>query len=428
MTLLATSSSCYAPTRWSLQDVSARDAARLEPPPPFGARELSLARALRRAKTQSLEIAARRAELAARSTAIDAADRIDNPELRVGQTRLDDLMQGAPEVEVKLRVKPPRPIENDARRAEAEAEARAAEADLRGAERDVLAATKRDYVEASSLSRSIATAETIAGLFRRRARLLEERLQAGGATALDVAHASVDSARADDTLADLRVERHEALNRLGDRIGASLADEVVLDAIDAQRLLTQPLPDEADVSRRAIASAPEVSRSAAEVDAAAARADVERSGRWPWVSFLELGYDFSQSTVDPQGFTFGAGLVVPVFDTRSAAVDAAEAERTARARRADAEAAGAAERARRSLREVAARRDELERSTQLLEASSKAVAAADASLVAGQLDELAAISAAIDDARLQLDHDDRLRRLVLAASELERLTGIATVL
>jgi len=390
----------------------------------FESGRLTLADAIARAKAQSSEVVARKAELAARKADVDAAASIDNPELRIGQMRLDQLNHDEPEVEVKVRVKPPRPIENDARKAEAEAAVRSAAGELSEAERETVAAARLAYYEAASLAQSLQATKQVASLLAKRGELLEESAAQSRATSLEVALAAIDKAKVGAELGELQGERKRALGRLGDAIGLTLPDDVELDAVDLSALAALRLPTEAVLIEGALREAPELEKRAAEIDAASALADQERTGQIPWFSFLELGYQFSEKTIDPEGFTFGAGIDLPIFDTRAAAIDAAEANKTALTRRFDADAKMIRNLVRDALRELTAAQQALGRDRAAVrEATKNAVLEAQRSLAANKLDELSALKIELDAARLGLDDSKALRRLLVALAELERLTG-----
>lgn len=414
---------CYHPTRISVVERTQPywTASQRRPLP---TKRLTLTDALDRAKAESAEVSARKAQLEALRAEVDASAAIDNPELRVGQLRLDRLTHDDPEVEVKLRVKPPRPIENDARRAEAEAEARAAEAEVAAAEAAAVAEARVAYYEAASADRVIAAARRLDALAAKRAAIVERGLGESRATQLDLAVARVDGAGLARDLRALERERRRALARLADQTATELPDDVELDPIDLEALVKLQLPEEPELVKLAISSSPELSLRAAEVDAASAKADRERTGQIPWFSFLELGYDFSTSTVDPEGFTFGAGLTLPVFDTRNAAIDAADAQVEARKRRIDADARALRGSLREALREVKAEQEALGAERDALRTASKqAGEEADKALAAGRIDELQRLRADADQARLELEDAKALRRLLLAVAEVERLTG-----
>lgn len=425
LALLATSLStgCYHATRISVAERTETYWATSDRRPLQGKR-LTLADALQRAKAENAEVAARKAQLEALRAEVEASAAIDNPELRVGQLRLDRLTHDDAEVEVKLRVKPPRPIENDARRAEAEAEARAAEAELAAAEVAAVARARVAYYEAASADRVIAAARRLDALAEKRSAIVLRGLSESRVTQLEVALANVDRAGLARDLRSLEREKARALSRLGDQIAADLPDDVELDAIDLEALTKLQLPEDAALVKLSMTASPDLARRAAEVDAASAKADRQRTGQVPWFSFLELGYDFSKSTVDPEGFTFGAGLSLPVFDTRSAAIDAADAQVEARKRRLDADARALLETLREAVREVKTEQEALGVGRDELRAATKQAAEeADKALAAGRIDELSRLRTDADQARLELEDAKALRRLLLSIAEVERLTG-----
>ncbi|MBL8741342.1 MAG: TolC family protein [Myxococcales bacterium] len=416
---------CYEPTRTSVPGLTERYWAAAElSAPPFESKHLTLADALARAKAHSSSVIAAKAELAARKAQVDAAAEVENPELRIGQLRLDQLTHDQEEVEVKLRVKPPPPLQNDALRAEAEADARYAAADLNEAERETIAAARLAYYETAALDRAMEATKRLAALQERRGKVLEQNATQNRATSLDLALASVDRAKVDDDLATLAGQRRRSLGRLGDAVGLTLPEDVELDPLDFSRLAVVEVPSESALVKLGLENAPELERRAAEIDAAAATVDQERSTQIPWFSFLELGYHFSPGTIDPEGFTFGAGIRLPIFDPRIGAVDAAEAQKTALMRHFDADASSLKGLVLDARREVVAAQQSVGADREKLREAAKAAAReADKAMEVGQLDELSAIKIQSDAAKLAVDDAKAVQRMLEALAELERLTG-----
>jgi outer membrane protein, heavy metal efflux system len=416
---------CYNATRTSVGSLAERHWSKdsLEAPA-FDGKRLSLAEALERAKSHSSSVVAAKAELAARKAEVDAAAEVENPEIRIGQMRLDQLTRDQEEVEVKVRVKPPPPIQNDALRAEAEADARYAAADLSEAERETIAAARLAYYETAALDRAIEAAKGVTALQERRAKVLEQNAAQNRATSLDVAVAALDRAKFDDDLATLAGERRRSLGKLGDAVGLTLPEDVELDRIEFGQLAKLEVPSESALLQTALTNAPELARRAAEIDAAAATVDQERSTQLPWFSFLELGYHFSPKTIDPEGFTFGAGIVLPIFDLRIAAVEAAEAQKTALMRHFDADASEVKKLVLDARREVVAAQQALGGDRQRVrDAAKNAAREAEKAMESGQLDELSAIKVEGEGAKLALDDAKAVQRMLEALAELERLTG-----
>jgi outer membrane protein TolC len=415
---------CYQPTRTSVPSLAERYWSResLEAPP-LESKRLTLADALARAKSHSAAVVAAKAEVAARKAEVGAAADVDNPEIRIGQMRLDQFTHDQPEVEVKVRVKPPPPVANDALRAEAEADARYAEAGLSEAERETVAAARLAYYETAALDRSLEAARRLNALQERRAKVLEQNAAQSRATSLDIALGALDRAKIDDDITTLAGERRRALGRLGDAVGLQLPDDVELDPLDFSQLSELRLPGEGELLKLALSAAPELERRAAEIDAAAATIDQERATQIPWFSFLELGYHFSPRTIDPEGFTFGAGIVLPIFDPRVAAVEAAEAQRNALLRHFDADASEIKGLVLDGRREVAAAQQAIADRQKVRDAAKKASIEAAKAMEVGQLDELTAIKIEADGVKLAVDDAKAVRRMLEALAELERLTG-----
>jgi len=185
------------------------------------------------------------------------------------------------------------------------------------------------------------------------------RLEGAEATSIDEAMAELAAVEAEANSAFLRARRSEVLGALLDRLG--FAPDSSVEVLGEPPLAWPPpaLAPEAALVEAALRRRPEVEVAAARINAADARAFAERGKRWPWFSFLELGYEFAPSTVAPSptsglGWTFQAGVELPIFDTNRAGVEASRAARSAAERALSAEVEKVAREVRARLREVQA--------------------------------------------------------------------------
>ncbi|WP_437684882.1 TolC family protein [Sorangium sp. So ce176] len=319
-------------------------------------RELTVDDAVAMAKQRSGTLAAMGArEVAARArVAAESAGTYRNPEIRVSQIRLDQYLDQEPRISAGVRVRPPRPGEASATADAARADVAAARAETRTAELELEAEVRWLFDDVMLIDAEIEALDAVTATRRKLAD--EQRALVGVAhgTAVDEAMAALAAAVATEESAEPRARRRAALGALLERVG--------LDPDAPVRLVGEPLgsaplvallPEEALVEA-ALRSRPEIALAAAEVDAADAEGSLARALRWPWLSFIEVGYEFTPSTRDPHGWTFEAGIELPLFDTHSSAIEAADADAVAAERMLAAEVQRVAREVRDRLREARA--------------------------------------------------------------------------
>ncbi len=388
-------------------------------------RELTVERSIAIAKANSAAVAEKRAHVAvARAHVRDVAE-IDNPEVRVGQMRLDRITENLPEVEVKVRVKPPRPIRNQALEAEARAELRGAEADVRAEEARVEAEVRLAFATIRILEGEQRARQSLLDAKKRAFAIIDGRVAQSRATALERTSSRADVAMAEEEVAEVNAQRARAIARLSDLIGTPL-EGVTIEGAPVEALEVAGLPKERELVEKALAQAPALDKSAARIDAFEARTTAEQSLQWPWFSYLDLGYDFSHSTLDGLGWTFGAGVILPIFDTNRAGVDEAKASKVEAERAFDAVTQDLVVEVRGRARDLDDAGKAIERfRTGPLATANQARRDAAAALEAGQIDDLTMADTEVRAAQAELRLLTLVRRYVDAVAALQRLTGWA---
>jgi outer membrane protein TolC len=312
---------------------------------------------------------------------------IDNPQIRIQNIRLDRLVNNQPRVDVALRVTPPRPGEVGARMAVARAEGSAARAEARFEEQAAEAEVRFLFVNVLLFDAEIEAATAAAEAQKRLHGIIKARMEQAQATRVDEASAELASKEADYDREELKADRGAAYGALLDRIGLPANADVRLigDPLDLERL--PELPSEDAFIAAALKARPEIAAAAALVDAADASIYLEKTQQWPWLSFVQLGYSFAPDIQEGLGWTFGAGVEIPVFSVNRGAILRAEADRAA----AEAALKGAVEgvviEVRDRLREARAARDvAIAYARDAGPAAARAAEAAKAALNAAQVD------------------------------------------
>ena len=410
---------CYAPTR-SSREARLEEFRRSESAQPEAEKSgpLSLAAALDRALERSPTLAALRARKQAATAAVDAAPKLENPELRVGGLQLDQLANDKPRANVRLRVKPPRPLENDARRAEAEALVRETEAELQAASAELRAEVRQRFFELMLSREEVASSQELLVARTRFTAALSQQVQDGRRTAVELANVQVAQQEAEF----LALSASERVARARLELAALLG----LDAESLELEATEPLaelPSAGECSSHALEQAAGIEQRLARIDAAEAVLDREQAQQVPWLSFLDVGYAFAPGTDDPLGFFFGGGITLPIFDTNADAVEASRAEVAYAERELNAEF-DRVQRAVRAAHRSAESAQRLWRSyrSKTPVAAALAVEAAQRAVESGTLEELSALEAAVKLAQVRMTEADLRRRAVEAVVELDTLT------
>jgi outer membrane protein, heavy metal efflux system len=376
------------------------------------------------AKKNSARRLALEASVLAAEANVAAADRVKNPELRASQMRLDELMRGAGQARAALRFFPERPGAVKADIAAAKVKHAQALAELRLEELTIEADVRWAFDDVVLLEAEIAAARAIAQTRQSLAAQMQARLAASEATSLDEALAELSSLEADADLAQHEARKRAARSLLLDRVGLPPDAEVEIIGDPPLVWPPPPLPAEKVVVEQALRSSPEVALAAAKMDAADAQTFAERAKRLPWFTFLEVGYEFTPKTTPGLGWTFQGGMDLPIFDTNSNGVTAANATRTAAERAFEAEVERVVRDVRARIRDVqAAEVLVTQYRARALPIAEKAGKEAQRSLEARNIDTVRALSVDERRAVVQL----RLLRLIRgyrnAMSELRRTSG-----
>ncbi|WP_437573210.1 TolC family protein [Sorangium sp. So ce887] len=319
-------------------------------------RELSADEAVAMAREQSGTVASMRAREVTARAAIDAASAgtYRNPEIRVSQLRLDQVLDREPRFSAGVRIRPPRPGEAGAAADVARADVDVARAETRVAELELEAEVRWMFDEVLLLDAELEALGAVAATRRRLADQERARVAVAQVTAVDEAMAALAAAVAEEDGAAPRARREVVLAALLDRVGLDPAAPVRLVGEPLATAPLVPLASEDALIEAALRNRPEIALAAAELDAAGAEGALARTLRWPWFSFVEFGYEFSPATRDPMGWTFEAGIELPLFDTHASEVAAADAGAVAAQRTLAAEVQRVAREVRDRLREARA--------------------------------------------------------------------------
>jgi outer membrane protein TolC len=260
-------------------------------------------------------------------------------------------------VDVSLRFSPPRPGEVDAKVAQARAEGNEARAEANLEAHTQELEVRLLFSDVLLYDAEIEAADAASGSQRRLLGLIKARTERALSTRLDEISAELAARETEQDRAILKADREIAFGALMDRLGLP-EDAPVRLVGDARELALLPeLPDEETAILLALKNRPEIAAVAARIDAAEASIYVEKAQRMPWLSFFEVGYTFAPRIPEGLGWSFGAGVELPLLSLNNGAVLRAEAERTAAKRALEAEVERVVLEVRARLREARVARD-----------------------------------------------------------------------
>ncbi|TKC93015.1 TolC family protein [Polyangium fumosum] len=393
-------------------------------------RVLTVEDAVALAKKNSAQLAALEASATTAEAEVAAADKHKNPELRITQMRLDQFVEGEPRIRTALRFSPDRPGEVDADVAEARAAKAEAQAEAQAEAITIEADVRWLFDDVALIDAEIAAAHAIAEARRSLASQMKTRVAAAEATSIDETLAELAAVEAESDLAEQQAHRREVLGELLDRIG--LEPGASVEVVGEPPLAWPPpaLPSEQALIEEALRRRPEVAIAGARIDAADARAYAERARRFPWFSFVELGYQFTPGTLPTPGtltglaWTFQAGVELPIFDTNRAGTAAAGAAKNSSQRALAAEVERVAREVRARLREADASRELVTAfRSRALPAAAQAGSASKRALEARNVDVIEALSVDAQRVKVELRLLALIRRYRTAVSELRRAVG-----
>ena len=385
---------------------------------------LTLARALAAADAQHPELAEFRAYVEAARGQLDQAGRIPNPTLVLrmenapwsrGSTRNEAEYVAGLSLQLPLSGRLGDADDVATRRIEQR------ERELDALRAEVHARVRGAFATALSLERAAEIQGQALELAERAVGLLEARVRAGDAVPADLARVQIEA-----TGARLELQRVESLRaRALTALAAALGDPGRrLDSLAGELEAALELPALEDLARR-LEQNPQLQAAQADVALQTAQVELAQSQRIPDVS-LDLFYRRLEE-VNEHAFDVGIGIPLPVFNHNGGNVRSALAQKLAASARVDATRNELVRDLRVTharlallLQSVRTQREEvLGRADQVLAHVVARFEAGDASLVE-------VLPVRRDWTRIQLEYIAALRDVLVAWSDLQRLTGAAS--
>ncbi|HVW27822.1 MAG TPA: TolC family protein [Polyangiaceae bacterium] len=231
---------------------------------------------------------------------------------------------------VGLQWTPPRPGVYGNHKDAASARARAVKEDYAEARADLEARVRSCFSDVSALGEEIALAEQSIETRRKLKQAMQERVEHGAATRIELSLVTVSLARGEQERDLLVLSRASAVADLGSLAG--LPPGTALE-IDSKASLDEAPPRE-DPARSAeepevdsaLSARPVIQADTARALAADANLATERARRWPWLT-VEGRYRHHDQSNYPDDVTLGVEVTLPILNQNGGAVDAAAAQK-----------------------------------------------------------------------------------------------------
>ena len=376
-------------TTWREMQQPTRAAASTSPAEaPAPGQPLSADQAYQLALASSPELAAAEARAEVAEAGIQSARQLDNPQLRLTNFNVDDVVNSKPGMNIGLRVPIPRPGTIHAKVEGARLAAEGQRGLAEDAKRQLRARIFKLYARMAML-RADLEQHLRAGALRGGQRdLLGARASQSVATDLDVALAEVAHVQALDGAARIEGEMTRLAAELQRFLGA--AEPPVMQADPAELKLRDLDLDRDALTERAMSTRPGLRLAQTLVGQAQAEVYLARSEAYPWFDWAQVQYRASPTST-AASWGFGVAMTLPVLSLNRGEIKASRAlvrQREFEERAQIAAVASEVGEAIGRVEQTARRVKDLE--TRLLPQIETATRAAEAALAAGALDPVTA--------------------------------------
>ena len=380
-------------------------------------------RAVALALERSPELAAARAREDVAAHTIHAAGELSTSELRLNDLNRADLDDDSRGVDVTLRLRLPEPGFMQARAAAPAIESAIAQWGTAAVAWAVEVDVRARFAALAIQQGRLDAQRAITDAYARQVDALKAQGDAGAATALDLALATVDyedaAARQGELAAELATAKAAILTVVG------LDPDQPTPLVPTPLTPLAPFPDGEAAMAQAAQAHPAIRAAEAEVARAALDARLARAARLPYLDFVDLGYELAPAGAPPQnqGLSLQVSLGLPPVGQTSRAASRASAELALAQREAEAVKAAVDSDVREALAALQGQAEGLERYGALMAAADEALAHTQALVTAGEADLTALAEMEVKAARLQLRRLDREQAYVTALRDLRLAVG-----
>jgi outer membrane protein TolC len=386
--------------------------------------QLTLESAISRAMDANPRLRDLRARLPVGEARVGVAGQWPNPQFRLSEVALNNIIEGEPTMEFALRFRFETPGTLDARTHAAELRLHGLKARIEGAEQRVKRDLERSFLHYAIVVQELGEIEKEL-LFRlAHLDLVKERLAAGVGVDLDLALAALPHAKALDTRERLLAKRLRSVEEIRALVGATTTDVLEIEVSSPRMKKAREVPSEQEMIELAMKQRPELREVAARLGRAKAQAFLARAQRWPWPRFAQINYEL-RHPLEPARFGFAVGIELPIFDWHTERISLREAQ-ISRLRvlheNTVSEIARQVATAHREAKQLRARLSGIE--AHLLPAAERGAAALKTALEAGTLNPLRSTLVEERQVRARRAHLEALRDYQEALINLDAAAGI----
>ena len=329
LTLFVIGSGCaYGPTSTKGQVIAewkANTARTASESPSIDAKSpITLSGAIGLAKQQNRALLDLRARVPMTEAGIELASQWNDPELRITDVALNDLIDGEPTLEIALRFPIEQPGTLSAQRAVKVLDYQDLMARIHAFEHRLSVAISKTFHTLALIQLDRDEVEREIAVRSSHLELVKRRLEAGVGVEVDLALATLPHARALD-------ERNALQNKEREQ-RALLARLLAVPEVGQLKLPELPLTppegpsgSEQSVIERALRSRSELDQATFRLEQAKAKTFAAKQRRWPWPDFAQLSYEV-RHPLQPLRYGVAVALKVPLFEWMGSRVTLHEAE------------------------------------------------------------------------------------------------------
>jgi multidrug efflux system outer membrane protein len=276
------------------------------------------------ALTHNADLRAGRWERNVAEAQVTTATALQNPVLRLEWLHAqngDPLDTGGG---ARLSWTPPQPWEWSARRLQARAHTVEVEEELNERAADLELSVRSACATVDALAEQLALSTRAVETRRSIHSVIKERLERGASTRIELNAAALAVFRAEQERDAVAISRRSALLQVSALAG--LPRGTAMDLAAAEQLTGPPRADEQELER-ALLRRPLLRADAARAEQAAQAVRAEKTRSYPWISLSSLPrLRITDASNRPYDLTFSVDITLPILDTNSGRIAAAEAE------------------------------------------------------------------------------------------------------
>ena len=255
---------------------------------------------------------------------IELADQWEDPELRISEISIDDMLDGEPTLELALRIPFQRPGSLSVKRTLSALSYAHLNARIRSAEHKLAVDIRRLYFHLAMVELDLQEVAQEITAREKHVDLVRRRVRAGVSVELDLSMASLPHAQALDEHARIISKQRALEAQLSKMLGQRRNYTPRLVPISLTPAQTALAPVDSYI-KRAISTRPELHRAMLRKEHASALTYLAKQRQWPWPDFAQVSYEI-RHPLQPTRFGLALALKIPVFEWAGNRVEVHDAE------------------------------------------------------------------------------------------------------